>query len=473
MRKIHRDQYTETIRLLKQVHRAVESSAMTGDTAQAQGLLVQCQEAAVSLGTMIDEMEGEDTEPVHLLEQYCEAVWQASERLRGADGSDGSAPGQGEESTTEAMGVPAASGVTIETVRDLMGQPDSILTQVQAAIDRFPLRTEVVFLPYNASMWDALDTVWRKADADPDCDAYVIPIPYFDKNPDGSVREGHYEGDRFPKDVPVTDYRTYDLAARHPDKIYIHNAYDQYNHVTTVHPDYYSPKLKECTEELVYIPYYVLNDPDPDNPDVIERLCDMIVLPGVVNADRIIVQSEAMKQVYVKALAKYVPGTTEAYWEAKVSGAGSPKMERVQLLRREDLEIPADWQRIIERPDGSQKKVMFYNTSVVAFLNHNEKMIEKMRRAFAIFYENREEIALLWRPHPLMESTLTAMRPELWEAYRAVRDEYRAAGWGIYDDSADLDRAIVLSDAYYGDPSSVVWLFQKVGKPVMIQNPEV
>ena len=42
----------------------------------------------------------------------------------------------------------------------------------------------------------------------------------------------------------------------------------------------------------------------------------------------------------------------------------------------------------------------------------------------------------------------------------------------IYDDSADLDRAIVVSDAYYGDASSIVQLFQKTRKPIMIQNIE-
>lgn len=69
-----------------------------------------------------------------------------------------------------------------------------------------------------------------------------------------------------------------------------------------------------------------------------------------------------------------------------------------------------------------------------------------------------------------MESTLISMRPELWEAYRKIREKYREEGWGIYDDTADMDRAVVLSDAYYGDGSSVVWLYQKTGKPVMVQN---
>ena len=47
------------------------------------------------------------------------------------------------------------------------------------------------------------------------------------------------------------------------------------------------------------------------------------------------------------------------------------------------------------------------------------------------------------------------------------------SGWGIYDDTAELDRAVVLSDAYYGDKSSVVQVYQETGKPLMIQNVEV
>lgn len=34
-------------------------------------------------------------------------------------------------------------------------------------------RREVVFLPYKASMWDSLESVWKAADEDSDCDAFV------------------------------------------------------------------------------------------------------------------------------------------------------------------------------------------------------------------------------------------------------------------------------------------------------------
>ena len=65
------------------------------------------------------------------------------------------------------------------------------------------------------------------------------------------------------------------------------------------------------------------------------------------------------------------------------------------------------------------------------------------------------------------------MRPEIFQKYTAIKEQYIAEGWGIFDDTADMDRAVVLSDAYYGDGSSVVQVYQQTGKPVMIQNVDI
>ena len=54
-----------------------------------------------------------------------------------------------------------------------------------------------------------------------------------------------------------------------------------------------------------------------------------------------------------------------------------------------------------------------------------------------------------------------------------LKEQYIEEGWGIYDETADVDRAVVISDAYYGDGSSVAQLYKKTGKPVMIQNMEI
>lgn len=152
---------------------------------------------------------------------------------------------------------------------------------------------------------------------------------------------------------------------------------------------------------------------------------------------------------------------------------GSPKIDKVLNTKKEDLEIPEEWLKIIKKPDGSRKKIIFYNTGIAALLKNNEKMLEKMKDVFRIFKENKDEVALLWRPHPLIKSTVSSMRPQLWVEYEKLVKWYKEEGWGIYDDTSDVDRAVVLSDGYYGDFSSVVQVYQKTGKPVMIQNADV
>lgn len=59
------------------------------------------------------------------------------------------------------------------------------------------------------------------------------------------------------------------------------------------------------------------------------------------------------------------------------------------------------------------------------------------------------------------------------DGIRRIVEKYKQEGWGIYDDSTDIDRVVVLSDAYYGDASSVVKLCRKRGMPIMIQNVDI
>ena len=131
------------------------------------------------------------------------------------------------------------------------------------------------------------------------------------------------------------------------------------------------------------------------------------------------------------------------------------------------------WERIIKMPDGSCKKVILYNTGLSTLLKEGEKLLRKIESTFRIFYEYRGEVALWCHPHPLIPATIDSMRTELKQQYSDIVAENKNDAWDIYDDTADLHRAITASDAYFGDGSSVTRLFQAAGKPVMIENVEV
>lgn len=410
-------------------------------------LLADCQDTAIMMGNEIEEVYGDGTDSVSELEEYCESLYEMTLIVRH----------------------PVKR-------REMQKVLANHLRQIRRAISaEAPDRLEVVFLPYKASMWDSLESVWMAADADENCDAYVIPIPYYDKNPDGSFKEIHYEGEEYPDYVPVTHYKEYDFTKRFPDIIFIHNPYDDCNFVTSVDPFFFTKNLKNFTNKLVYIPYFVLAEPNPDDPDAGKDLEHFCTAPGVLHADQVIVQSENMRKVYVDVLAEYTAehGFSRKYWESRILGLGSPKMDKVRSTRKENVDVPEEWKHIIEKEDGEWKKIILYNNSVTALLQEEDKMIQKMKDVFRTFEQKKEEVALLWRPHPLIQATIESMRPQLWEAYKSLVEWYREKGWGIYDDTAELDRAIALSDAYYGDHSSLVQLCQEAGKPVMIQDVKV
>ncbi|MBR5376879.1 MAG: hypothetical protein IK139_06320 [Lachnospiraceae bacterium] len=437
----------EALRTLWAATDATVKQVQAGNQDAAAALLQQSQECAISMGNTIEGSEGEGFVTVTKLEKYCETLYRVSQEISSGEKAD-----------------ERKIGKILQ--KSLIAVENSLNNDI-------PVTTETVFLPYKAAMWDSLESVWMKAKEDPDDTTYVIPIPYYEKNPDGSFREEFYEGDLYPKNVPVTGYREYDFEGRHPDRIYIHNPYDDANYVTSVHPFFYSKNLKKFTDELIYIPYFVLDDPDPDNRETLKNLEHLIALPAVINADRVIVQSEKMKKAYVNIMTGLAGKETRDYWDKKISGEGSPKFDRVARVSAAEQDIPSEWAAKINNQDGTKKKIILYNTGIQAMLDNDMKMVEKIKDALRIFRENKDRVTLLWRPHPLLPATIRSLRPDLWKEYEQIVKTYREEDWGIYDDSAELDRAIAISDAYYGDPSSVVELYKKTDKPIMIQNAEV
>lgn len=424
----------------KEIKKANEKSQLE----ESLDILEQCQEAAVNLGTLIEEFEGEGFITVKYIEEFCEQVYEIHEEII-------------QKGTADADAVFRAI--------------DSSLINIEKSIQTdISICKIALFLPYNASMWDALESVWRAADADSNCKAYVMPIPYYEKNADGSFGTMHYEGNEYPSYVPITDYRTFDFAANRPDMIFIHNPYDERNLVTSVHPFFYSSKLKDLTDMLVYIPYYAPVDRDLDDKDDIQYIKQYCYLPGISNADYVFLPSEKLREAYIRAFTEQTGEKLRPVWEKKIQGLGSPKYDGLIGIDRNDIDMPDNWKRIILKENGEWKKIILYNTALTALLKQKDKMLDKIEDVIRFFQKRADSVVLLWRPHPLFEETIKSMRPQLWERYCKIAEDFQKTGEGIFDETADLRRAVVMCDIYYGDSSSVVGLCKYAGKWILMQN---
>lgn len=415
MRKFQKQQIEEIIQSLHEMHRQIKRKLEQKDIEVTGQALNECQMAAIQVGETIEQTEGEGTETVGYLEQYCERVYQVNAQIQAISGQ--------------------------KAYKCL----EEMLIKAENAIHHMPERTEIVFLPYKVSMWDSLESVWMAAEADPDCDAYVIPIPYYDKNSDGSFKEEHYEGNLYPDYVPVVHYNDYDFAQHRPDAIFIHNPYDQYNNVTSVHPFFYSKNLKKFTNKLVYIPYYATAGGMSEAQST---------LPSYYYVDYIVIQAEKYRKYFDANLP-----------EEKFLPLGSPKFDKVIRTCKNPPEPPASW-----KDKMAGKKVYFYNTSINGMLANTANFLKKMEYVFQCF-ANRNDVCLVWRPHPLLESTFESMRASYKPIYDALKKYYLESDFGIYDDTPEITDTIALCDAYIGDAgTSVTSLFGVVGKPLFILN---
>lgn len=419
MRKAQKKQIEDMLALLEQAHNEVKRFAESKELGEAMELLGQCQDSAVQVGELIEKIEGEDVPTIAKLEEYCETLYELHEEL-----------------ASDAILAPAKLYKRLQ--KSLIPVENSVKNDIK-------IRLEMVFLPYKASMWDSLESIWMAADADPDCDAYVVPIPYYDKKQDGSFGALHYEGDRFPDYVPVTHYDAYDIKKKEPDAIFIHNPYDQYNRVTSVDPRFYSFELKKSTECLVYVPYFSTLG----NMSEAQASCMAYYF-----ADYIIVQAEKFRKFYDPELPK-----------EKLVPLGSPKFDKVIRLCQNPPEPPEAWK---EKMAG--RKVYFYNTSINGLLGDTERFMRKMEYVFQCFAKC-EQACLLWRPHPLLESTINSMRPEFMPVYQKLKQYFIENNLGIYDDTPEIEPTIALCDDYIGDEAtSVTALFAAAGKPLFLLN---
>lgn len=419
MRKQQKIQTEASAKAISKMHDEIRHSLEKKSTVLAVEKLVECQKKAIELGNMIENSEGEGFISVIYLEEYCEVIFSIHEELQ--------------------------SDEKINPYKIYKRLNKSLIKVENSIRNDIKIRKEAVFLPYKASMWDSLESVWLAANEDSDCDAFVIPIPYFDKNSDGSFGEMHYEGNQFPEYVPIMRYDEYDFGEHHPDMIFIHNPYDQANYVTSIHPFFYSDKIKKYTDCLVYIPYYATSGGMSEG----QALC-----PAYINADYIVIQSEK----YRKFFDSRIP-------DSKFLALGSPKFDSIIRKCQNPPEPPEDWKGKMEG-----KRVYFYNTSINGMLRDTEAFLQKMQYVFDIF-KGRTDVCLLWRPHPLLEATFDSMREQYKPIYDGLKRKFVEDNIGILDTTADIENTIALCDVYIGDEgTSVTALFGVAGKPLFILN---
>ena len=407
--------------------------------------LSELQNNIVSFGTLTESIKGEDCNTVKLLEQYLEVIYKVAKYVQKFD------EGISYEASAESKYAECD-----EEVKDTFA---SISDAIDSEIVN---RRSVLFLPVKAKHFSSMRMAYEMETATPDTDVYVMPLPYYYKEYDGSFKdEMHIDTEEFIKaNIPVTDYSRFDLSLLCPEKIYINSAYDEYNMAVSVDTRFYARNVKKYTEKLIYIPYFKLMEFDRANYPCWYNMQYYCTVPGVVMADKVYVQSENTRKMYIAKLNEWAGN--EQYteiWEQKIDVYN----ESCEEHSEDEL-----------RDAGSEKTIVWF-VSAGSLAEFGDKYIEKAYRNLDVFALSKDKLKVLLNSEPFLDEMIKNYSDELYKKWTGFIDEFNRSDIGevvsqVEDQSVE---ALLNANAYYGDPSYICKDFIVMKKPVMLQNVEV
>ena len=387
---------------------------------EAAAMLEECQDIAYTVGTAIEEEQGEGLPTVKYLEDYCELVYDIHEHLL------------------------TGAAVNVSQERKRLAELHTAITNSYDS--DIPRRREILLVPVHAKDWDYMAPLYERYTSAEDTDVYVMPAVFAERSNDGSMLTEQNDYDSFPDSLPLVRPEDFDLGRHHPDVIVIQNPFDEYESGFTVHPFFYAANLYECTEKLVYCQSFSIDDIKEDDEKSLLNALKFVVTPGVVYSDEIYVPNENMKSVYRKLLST-LPGNDEKEWDGRI---------RILPIPTEDS----------KKPDEG-KPFLLFHVGDGDYITY-EKVFEKIRHSMELFAEAREKLDIVWVGETTTADNIKNQSQKLYEEYEAVKKDFADSGIGNIIPMGEAMALIPDAAGYYGSAGYLMNLCVRAGIPTMM-----
>lgn len=419
--------------------------------------LANMQNLAIDLGNFMEGVKGEGYDIVSLVEKLCEKIYNLYTHIDSNwIGFDDDIAGFAEQASIA------------EILNDEKQLNNDLGTAIDNLIDTVNRRKEYIFMPFKASYMNSFGTEYENACKDEDIDVYVVPMPYYFKNYAGVLKDMQYDLSSYQSVALAANGLVhcdeFDFELHFPDRIYTQYPYDNENEVTGIPPFLHSDNIRKYTNELVYMPWFKTSPFNTENQREYKNMMYYALMPGVVNADKVILSSEGERTNYVSKLTEWAGGDTKAIWESKV-----------QVLEEIDSNPETDSQEDNTTSlcaQGEKKnKMMVFFISLSLLVTGDERAIEKLRNVIETFEENKDKLDILWVRND-EEKILKEINPSMYDKYIALIENFETRGIG-HSTFEKCEKLVEMADAFYGDPGVLAHEFRNAKKPVMIMNYDI
>lgn len=412
------------------------------------------QQLAIDFGTMLEQVGYEKSEIVKCLEQYCEELYRLYQIYVTSEGKI-----QYEVVTEQYSDTDSTMHINLNKLQDMMQIIEKEWSQNVRA------KKTILFLISCSTEWENIRLLWKEKLEGPDSVPYLAILPYYDKDYDGSPMKWHMGGmTELAEFVDVDESRILDmkqltaeyLELLHPQQIYIQNSYDEWNPNISIPSLFYATNIRKYTDELIYVSPYGAGELYGKDS---REYCNMqyyVTMPGVMYADRILLNSENKKKWYVEKLTEFAGKETKEAWEKKIQVWNTEVNSRTQCEH--------------ETNEFTGKKRLLYGISLGTYMENPEAAQRKIKDNLHIFEEYMDNI----------EVTVYLFPEKISEAWMPVKNEIRDLMRKVQEKSGRMSSEWMLVeehlrrydqyDAYYGDSMPAVMKLYERKKPIMIQD---
>ncbi|MCR4960923.1 MAG: LicD family protein [Lachnospiraceae bacterium] len=415
-----RTEIEEVLKLMAQTVDLILKLTEKNDVDNAVLLAERAQQLAIKAGEAIENIYGEGTQTVALLEEFCENIYELAEKLN-------------------------VNKINPNDSMRITGLSVTILQSFTALKER----NITVFFPFSAKHWKGMKDIYEQCKQDTHRYVIVVPIPYYDKTFSGKLLNERYDIDDYPPNIDCRDFRKIAFSHFDIDTAVIQNGYDEFNASVSVHPFFYARNIKKRAGKLIYIPFFSMAECDLSDEKTSVNLPYFAVIPGTVCADEIILENEQVRDKYIEALDAAAGLGFHNVWNEKVTIRTTESISDVSCNNR---------------------KCILFSISISDIFLHKDAAISKLKSVLELFKNESDTLEVLWQEDTCFFDSLDKIDHAISEKVKAIVNDFSSWESGNYieqDNGTDTVRSV---NAFYGSAGYLMNLSVRAGIPVMMMK---
>ncbi len=338
------------------------------------------------------------------------------------------------------------STLPLEYLDAIEGQWDAPGGDVGAMMEKFSrclpeqvvYQVRAVFFAELGEKWDSMESVYEFMRDDPRFDPIVVRTPVYRAVNQGGEqkREVIYKDFLTPMGISSLEHDQYSLEEDCPDLAFISQPYESCT------PRQFWPEYIAKYTRLVYLHYGVQGK-------IYESFkkanCQLPVY-------RVAWKTAGMSERYYRFYCRYA-----ANGGSNMLVTGFPKLDPLIRLKTKGVPMPEKWKNKIQN-----RKVILWNTRysyAMSSISYFDRLTD--------WLQAHEDCLIIWRPHP-MTDTVTKLyySPEIYQKLLSCISRAKTLPNMIYDEEVSFRPSFYYSDAMLSDPSSMMYQYLLLNKPV-------